>query len=245
MERAKGIEPSYEAWEASVLPLNYARSIAKIPVRHGRRGGTRTPNPRFWRPVLYQLSYTPRAVSFCSIGAADARHGRFRLTSPLPAASFRAPPRPRGGWPQGLDAHLSQLRNGGRRHRRPSRRAARGRGEGRFARSRRGNRQARGPGRQGAGRSLRQPDALAEDPGRARPGPSALRRLRQGAHQPSSRPSPATAISARTKRSSAASEDSRANRSASSGRRRATTQRAGCSTISAWRGRKAIARRRG
>ena len=26
LERAKGIEPSYEAWEASVLPLNYARS---------------------------------------------------------------------------------------------------------------------------------------------------------------------------------------------------------------------------
>jgi hypothetical protein len=26
MERAKGIEPSYEAWEASVLPLNYARA---------------------------------------------------------------------------------------------------------------------------------------------------------------------------------------------------------------------------
>ena len=26
MERAKGIEPSYAAWEAAVLPLNYARS---------------------------------------------------------------------------------------------------------------------------------------------------------------------------------------------------------------------------
>ena len=26
LERAKGIEPSYEAWEASVLPLNYARN---------------------------------------------------------------------------------------------------------------------------------------------------------------------------------------------------------------------------
>ena len=26
VERAKGIEPSYEAWEASVLPLNYARN---------------------------------------------------------------------------------------------------------------------------------------------------------------------------------------------------------------------------
>src|SRR5438309_9088931 len=25
----------------------------------GRSGGARTPNPRFWRPVLYQLSYTP------------------------------------------------------------------------------------------------------------------------------------------------------------------------------------------
>lgn len=29
MERAKGIEPSYAAWEAAVLPLNYARVIAE------------------------------------------------------------------------------------------------------------------------------------------------------------------------------------------------------------------------
>src|SRR6201993_903599 len=29
------------------------------PVDSGRSGGARTPNPRFWRPVLYQLSYTP------------------------------------------------------------------------------------------------------------------------------------------------------------------------------------------
>jgi hypothetical protein len=27
LERAKGIEPSYAAWEAAVLPLNYARVI--------------------------------------------------------------------------------------------------------------------------------------------------------------------------------------------------------------------------
>src|ERR1700679_1105763 len=27
----------------------------------GRSGGARTPNPRFWRPVLYQLSYTPNS----------------------------------------------------------------------------------------------------------------------------------------------------------------------------------------
>lgn len=25
----------------------------------GRRGGTRTPNRRFWRPLLYQLRYSP------------------------------------------------------------------------------------------------------------------------------------------------------------------------------------------
>ena len=25
----------------------------------GRSGGARTPGPRFWRPMLYQLSYTP------------------------------------------------------------------------------------------------------------------------------------------------------------------------------------------
>jgi hypothetical protein len=27
LERAKGIEPSYAAWEAAVLPLNYARDL--------------------------------------------------------------------------------------------------------------------------------------------------------------------------------------------------------------------------
>ena len=26
---------------------------------HGRGGGARTPDPRFWRPMLFQLSYTP------------------------------------------------------------------------------------------------------------------------------------------------------------------------------------------
>jgi hypothetical protein len=30
VERAKGIEPSYAAWEAAVLPLNYAREIMHL-----------------------------------------------------------------------------------------------------------------------------------------------------------------------------------------------------------------------
>ena len=29
----------------------------------GKGGGTRTPGARFWRPTLYQLSYTP--IKFC------------------------------------------------------------------------------------------------------------------------------------------------------------------------------------
>jgi hypothetical protein len=32
MERAKGIEPSYAAWEAAVLPLNYARTLTSINI---------------------------------------------------------------------------------------------------------------------------------------------------------------------------------------------------------------------
>lgn len=35
MERVKGIEPSYEAWEAAVLPLNYTRS-GVVPRRKTR-----------------------------------------------------------------------------------------------------------------------------------------------------------------------------------------------------------------
>jgi len=30
-----------------------------VSVLTSRAGGTRTPNRRFWRPVLYQLSYCP------------------------------------------------------------------------------------------------------------------------------------------------------------------------------------------
>jgi hypothetical protein len=36
MERVKGIEPSYEAWEAAVLPLNYTRMDA-VPAQYSRR----------------------------------------------------------------------------------------------------------------------------------------------------------------------------------------------------------------
>jgi hypothetical protein len=38
LERVKGIEPSYEAWEAAVLPLNYTRSGANSNAASGVTG---------------------------------------------------------------------------------------------------------------------------------------------------------------------------------------------------------------
>ena len=34
--------------------------LFRLQVKLGRPGGSRTHNPRFWRPVLYQLSYWPK-----------------------------------------------------------------------------------------------------------------------------------------------------------------------------------------
>src|ERR1035437_829913 len=36
VERVKGIEPSYEAWEAAVLPLNYTRNGVRFYFKRGR-----------------------------------------------------------------------------------------------------------------------------------------------------------------------------------------------------------------
>ena len=40
MERVKGIEPSYAAWEAAVLPLNYTRNRSEVyqAPRHASSG---------------------------------------------------------------------------------------------------------------------------------------------------------------------------------------------------------------
>ena len=46
LERVKGIEPSYAAWEAAVLPLNYTRSPSRtswrmvVFVKHGLQPNT-------------------------------------------------------------------------------------------------------------------------------------------------------------------------------------------------------------
>jgi hypothetical protein len=47
MERVKGIEPSYSAWKADVLPLNYTRKNDEA------EDGIRTRGPRLGKAMLY------------------------------------------------------------------------------------------------------------------------------------------------------------------------------------------------
>src|SRR5690606_29176216 len=49
----------------------------------GRPGGNRTPNLRFWRPLLYQLSYWPKLC--CPAGPARPAHGSDRYPAAAPA----------------------------------------------------------------------------------------------------------------------------------------------------------------
>jgi hypothetical protein len=49
MERVKGIEPSYEAWEAAVLPLNYTRIGFDFSLRRAARFTLHASAGIFWR----------------------------------------------------------------------------------------------------------------------------------------------------------------------------------------------------
>src|SRR5205823_10642357 len=76
------------------LAASPARSapLAILPVcayllHTGRTGGNRTPNPRFWRPVLCQLSYCP------SLALAVGATRRLRSAARLGSLHSLAPPR--------------------------------------------------------------------------------------------------------------------------------------------------------
>src|SRR5579859_3853865 len=53
----------------------------------GRSGEARTPNPRFWRPVLYQLSYTPSALRTLAFLARRREQTATAATALLPNLS--------------------------------------------------------------------------------------------------------------------------------------------------------------
>src|SRR5438876_4871982 len=52
----------------------------------GRAGGTRTPNRRFWRPLLYQLSYRP------TLPPGGATHEPGKLIQPLTHSAYLTAP---------------------------------------------------------------------------------------------------------------------------------------------------------
>ena len=52
-KRVMGIEPTYPAWKAGVLPLNYTRSSLPFGNAQFRN---RTRDTRIFSPLLYQLS---------------------------------------------------------------------------------------------------------------------------------------------------------------------------------------------
>jgi sulfur carrier protein len=56
LERVKGIEPSYAAWEAAVLPLNYTRASADFGVRPGECQNAQ-------KPMQIQLNGEPKTLA--------------------------------------------------------------------------------------------------------------------------------------------------------------------------------------
>ena len=124
------------------------------------------------RPGLTSLAARPRSPLPPAAG---------RLTSRPPSASF-ARRATRGGWAgKGRHAHLSQFRKARRRYRRPHRRIARRRRTRAIRRPSPRRSPSSRPSREKALADLyAHPHPLAEDPGRPRAGPAALRRLCRG-----------------------------------------------------------------
>ena len=52
-----GIEPTYPAWKAGVLPLNYTRIKTNLYFPDNAQNRNRTSDTRIFSPLLYQLSY--------------------------------------------------------------------------------------------------------------------------------------------------------------------------------------------
>ena len=112
LERAKGIEPSYAAWEAAVLPLNYTRkinylSLFAVSVWHvssTRFGGTETfPTPA---SVLQSRRQTELWLPFADAGRFSLPP-RFLLHAPNEVGPFEPTLIPYVRWPSTLRAAAS------------------------------------------------------------------------------------------------------------------------------------------
>ena len=66
---------SHLANQAVLFTLLLSTTHSLLPrLLNGRPGGTRTPNSRFWRPVLYQLNYWPTITYYFPYLTAKPRH---------------------------------------------------------------------------------------------------------------------------------------------------------------------------
>ena len=60
-QRPQAAAPAHAGSRPGLVDCSLEPRPSPAQARNGRSGGTRTHGPRFWRPMLYQLSYTPRA----------------------------------------------------------------------------------------------------------------------------------------------------------------------------------------
>jgi hypothetical protein len=78
-DRSPDGEPEHEAAHKDNRPCfvnpdsGKHRQFSRFGV--GRSGGTRTPSPRFWRPMLYQLSYTPTSCGKLQVQPQPSKGG--------------------------------------------------------------------------------------------------------------------------------------------------------------------------
>ena len=63
--------PGVKQQEGTIQIAGKKKSLAKmLRIISGRGGETRTRDTRFWRPVLYQLSYAPKVFAIKPAGRA-------------------------------------------------------------------------------------------------------------------------------------------------------------------------------
>ena len=87
------------SWQNHILSDRLASNESapsKRPLRPGRGSRIRTRDPRFWRPMLYQLSYTPRPERWCAAKMPFVQWVQPRFA--MAASASTSPPQISASW---------------------------------------------------------------------------------------------------------------------------------------------------
>ena len=79
MEQAMGVEPTSKAWEAFILPMNYARILNKTII-HGLPRGINSDLRRILSPVQKRACRRARGQKMCKSTENAATSARFYVT---------------------------------------------------------------------------------------------------------------------------------------------------------------------